>query len=342
MARLSFAEAFAPGIRGAANILSQSILDNAENERKKNEALKAQQEQQNILAQITRGSINAPKLVDGKFIPQGVSYPNQNDLTLQSQLSGQNYGIFQDWQKQNAPEEDEYYAPDFNKSSPTIRQWNKDKRRFEDTGQPNPYYEEPKIKPDFIETNYNGNKQIRREFYKQSDGTVKTVDIPTGFFKETRTTKTEENGKLYEDLDKGYTKELDQRVDKFITSMDILKATQNSTDERGIPYVDPLTGIQYKISKDIARVMVQSGRDQLQNYLDTQGSAQNEKYWKDANREAWDAVQKEGKGDHGVTTWKYIEEDRHNGEISQADFLEARYRFISKWGYDPYQKLRIK
>lgn len=326
-----FLKNFSPNFANTFNTSYRYGLSQQEEERQRREQLKAQQEQQGILSQLMTGT--KPTLsYAGKYAPllqQDVPLNDNQKFGLYSKLTPQNQNAYEYWQKQNEPKKVEY------------EEWNGNKYLKNPDGSVD--FTKPvtkkEIKPDFVETNYVGNRQVRREFYKQDDGTVESVDIPTGFFKETRVEKTDAQGKLYQDLGTDYKKELNQRVDRFLTAQDILAATEKSYKGQGIPYIDPLTGIKYTIDKNTAQGMVESGRNQLQNYLNKQGSAKNENYWKQVNIESWDAIQKEGKGDHGVTTWKSIEEDYANGVIEQADFLEARYRFIAKWGYDPVTKI---
>lgn len=326
----NFLRGFQPNFANNFDTSFRYGLNQKEQERQRKEQEKAQQEQMGILNQLVSGKLQSGSY-RGKFAPLDMSLNQQDQTNLVGRASDDTLQRYKILSEMNTPkmQKVDYEEWDGNK-------YLKNPDGSVDFTKPVTQKEE---KPDFVETDYVGNKQVRREFYKQEDGSVKTVDIPTGFLKDTRTTRSDENGKEYQDLSKDYVKELDQRVDRFITARDMKFAADQTKD--GIPYSDPLTGMKYTITSETANGMVESGKNQLQNYLNTQGNASNKQYWKERNIEAWDAIQKEGKGDHGVTTWKYIEEDRTKGEISQADFLEARYRFIAKWGYDPYQKLRI-
>lgn len=327
MGRLSFSEAFNPYIQNTANLLSRHFMQSGEDERAKAEQLKYQQEQAGILNQLVaggkRGKIDSLSMGTIPFSPQEqtglISQADDNTL--------QRYKLISEMNKPKTQKVD-YEEWDGNK-------YLKNPDGSVDFTKPVTQKEE---KPDFVETDYVGNKQIRREFFKQEDGTVKSVDIPTGFLKDTRTSKQDANGNLYETLHKDYQKELKQRADRFLTARDMKFAADQTKD--GIPYSDPLTGMKYTITSKTANGMVESGKNQLQNYLDNNGGEQNKSYFKNVQLESWDAVQKEGEGDHGVTTWKYIEEDYINGTITDADFLEARYRFIAKWGYDPTTRMR--
>lgn len=107
-----FLQGFQPNFANNFNTSYRYGLAKDEEEKRKQAELQAQldqqRQQQSILAQITRSSINPPQLVNGKYESQGVSYPNASSLGLLSQLSDHNYRIAQDWQKQNTKERKPY------------------------------------------------------------------------------------------------------------------------------------------------------------------------------------------------------------------------------------------
>ena len=105
MKRSTFENILNPYIQNTANLLSRHFMQKGEEERKRKEMLKAEQEQQGIMSQITRGSINPPKLVNGKFEPQGVSYPNAGDFNLRAGLTADNRNLMKYWDELNAPKE---------------------------------------------------------------------------------------------------------------------------------------------------------------------------------------------------------------------------------------------
>lgn len=122
MGRLSFSEAFAPGIRNASNILSQGILNNAEEKRKKKEEEKAQQEQQGILQQLMYGKTvpqfqnnPAPLMNAGQsFTNQQVPLSPQEQFLNYTKLNPVNQNAFEYWNKVNAPQKQDLYQFDGN------------------------------------------------------------------------------------------------------------------------------------------------------------------------------------------------------------------------------------
>lgn len=160
-------------------------LQQQEDEAVKQKALEYDKKQQDILSTLIKGS--TPLEVRGVRLQRPLS---QDEIWQgYAKLSPQNQNTFEFITKQREAElkknEPDYYAPQLGKA-PTIKLFNKKTNRLEDTGQPDPFYKEEEIKPTFVEKGYVGNKEVRREFYKQPDGTYKTVDIPTGFLKETK------------------------------------------------------------------------------------------------------------------------------------------------------------
>ena len=103
----NFLRGFQPTFARSFDTSFKYGIDQQEEERKRKEMLKAEQEQQGIMSQITRGSINPPKLVNGKFEPQGVSYPNAGDFNLRAGLTADNRNLMEYWDKLNAPKEQE-------------------------------------------------------------------------------------------------------------------------------------------------------------------------------------------------------------------------------------------
>jgi len=326
-------------LRGANSTFPQTFgrtfqlgLDQQEEQRKRNELLKAQQEQQGIMSVIINGRLSNA----GDRGMYGISQPTFTPLSPEekslafSKLSSQNQDAIKYYDKLTAPKQKKTV-----KIGDSIYQ---ESPEYENVPVGEPIYTETKkIKPDFVEEEYgSNNEKIRYEFYKNDKGGYDKKEFPLGIYK--RETKKDENGNNYETLSKDYLKELNQRTDKFFTAQDIKKATDLTRG--GVPYVDPLTGVKYTIDSQTAESMVESGKTQLQNYLDMNGSVKNKKYWEDVNNESWNEIKKEGRGDHALTTWKYIEEDYGKGKITEADVLEAKYRFIAKWGFDPTRKFQ--
>lgn len=327
-------------LRGASSTFPQTFgrtfqfgLDQQEEQRKRNELLKAQQEQQGIMSQIIGGQKVTGASYRGQYAPldvQTAPMTAEDKFNLYSRLSPTNQNAIEYYNKLTAPKQQKTVkiGDSIYKESP----------EYENVPVGEPIYTETKeIKPDFVEEEYgNNNEKIRYEFYKNDKGGYDKKEFPLGIYK--RETKKDENGNNYETLSKDYLKELNQRTDKFFTAQDIKKAADLTRG--GVPYVDPLTGVKYTIDSQTASGMVESGKTQLQNYLDMNGSVKNKKYWEDVNNESWNEIKKEGRGDHALTTWKYIEEDYGKGKITEADVLEAKYRFIAKWGFDPTRKFQ--
>ena len=134
----NFLKSFQPTFARSFNTSYRYGLDQQEEERKRKEELKAQKEQQGILSQLMRGTKNIPI---GKRVSQ-VPLTKEEQFLDYSKLSPQNQNAYEWWKKQNAPKQDEYYAPNLSKDLPTIGRWNKTKGTWEDTGQPNPLYKE--------------------------------------------------------------------------------------------------------------------------------------------------------------------------------------------------------
>lgn len=326
-----FLRNFSPNFANTFNTSYRHGLDQQEEERKRQELLKQQQKQQGVLSQLIGGNkIDAS--YRGMYSPLDVTQTplNSNEkFWLYSQLNPTNQNAYEYWQKQNEPQKKDYYQFD-NKLYEKSPDGSIDINKPIATKQDNVAIEQ--FVPAETVKGLEGFKGYKVKVTKKGD------QIQYGQpFKRTRE-GTDENGNVYQTLDKNFQNELKQRTDRFLTALDIKSAADQTTS--GIPYTDPLTGMKYTINSQTADEMVQSGKNQLQNFLDTNGSASNDKYFNDIIQEADNNVKSQGKGDLGVTSWKYIEEDYKKGDISEADFLEARYRFIAKWGYDPTTRLR--
>lgn len=136
-----FLRGFFPASQQSYAYAERNRMMREEEERKKNEQLKAQQEQQGILSQLMTGT--KPTLnYAGKYAPllqQDVPINDNQKFGLYSKLTPQNQNAYEYWQKQNAPD---YNAPILQKDNKTIVRWNNKTGQLEDTGQPNPFYEE--------------------------------------------------------------------------------------------------------------------------------------------------------------------------------------------------------
>ena len=126
-----------------------------ERERQRQEALKAQQEQQGIMQQFMRGTQS--QIVPPKMNAQGTGFENQSqDLTpeqkfgLYSKMTPANQNAVEYWLKQNAP-----------KQQKTVTVGNDvflESSQYENVPTGDKLYSKPEeIKPDFIETDYVGN-----------------------------------------------------------------------------------------------------------------------------------------------------------------------------------------
>lgn len=142
-----FLKNFSPNFTNTFNTSYRYGLSKQEEERKKREELKAQQEQQGILSQLSSG-MNS-QIVPPKMNAQGTGFDVQPQGLNQQQLTNligsasddtlQRYKLLREL---NAPKEKKYSPPILKKDKPTIWQWNETDKKLEDTGQPNPFYEE--------------------------------------------------------------------------------------------------------------------------------------------------------------------------------------------------------
>lgn len=329
-----FLKGFYPAAQQSYGYAERNRMMTEEDERRKREALAFQKQQQGYLSDLIKGTKQSFSY-GGMYSPlveQQVPLTKEEQFGRYTQLSPANQNAYEWWNRQNAPKQ---------KRTVTIgNQIFEESPEYENVPIGEPKYTkptEPKETEEFVDAdtvkgleNFKGYKV---SVTKRGDEVVRYGQP----FKRT-VEKQDGNGNLYETLNKDYLKELKQRADRFLTSVDMKSAADKT--KGGIPYSDPLTGMKYTITSETAGGMVESGKNQLQSFLDNNGSEQNKSYFKNIQLESWDAVTKEGRGDHGVTTWKYVEEDYINGDISDADFLESKYRFIAKWGYDPTTRLR--
>lgn len=145
----NFLRGFQPNFANMFNTSYRTSAIEDERERERQEKLRAQQEQASILSQLFKGTKSVPifenrqvPLMDAgqSFINKEVPLSPQEKFDLRAKLSISNALSFLD--SQNKP--NEYLAPNLGKF-PTIHVWNKTTQKLEDTGQPDPYYEEPLI-----------------------------------------------------------------------------------------------------------------------------------------------------------------------------------------------------
>jgi len=222
--RTTFGDAFSQGIRGAGDILSQSILDKKEIERQKLAKEQLQKEQEFVLGQLLENgngkikpSINPKERVDTFNAPEGLSTVRQ--ARFLSRLTPNNRDIYNDLTKKVELPKNEYINLDYNNKD-AVYGFNKRTNQVEKVQDGNPLYK-PKRTNTATEYNATGEKIIR-EFYE--DGTTK--DIPTGFYK-----KHSGDGKDKFDLDK-FNKTINSFTDEDI-KINKLRAEYNSypTDE---------------------------------------------------------------------------------------------------------------
>ena len=179
MARLSFSEAFAPGIKGAANILSEGILNNAELERKRKE----EEKQQGILQQLIYGNkVPTFKNTPTPFINAGQSFGNQQvplspqeQFSAYSQLNPANQNAYEYWQKQNAPKEVKPHT-NINYSGENILGFNPNTDKIESLGK-NPNYEPDIPKSAFIKDEVIGDKIRALKGYEDPNADTKDPNV---------------------------------------------------------------------------------------------------------------------------------------------------------------------
>jgi len=189
--RRTFIESFSPYLQNTANILSESILNRKELERQQIEKQKSQREQASILSQLMNGGyrnkvqpqINPKERIDAFNAPDGLS--TQRQAGLFSRITPQNYGIYKDWQKENAPKEKKPHTYlNFDKPE-GIYGLNPETDKYELVQPYNPLYKAPEEEPIWKGEGVVGNKKIYRKIFENADGTQRVEDIDTGFYKET-------------------------------------------------------------------------------------------------------------------------------------------------------------
>ena len=342
----NFLRGFQPTFARSFDTSFKYGIDQQEEECKRKEMLKAEQEQQGILSQLIAGQ--SSQIVPPKMNAQGTGFDVQpQDMSLQEQsgLIGkadnntlQRYKLIREL---NAPKEDEYYAPRYDKDSPTIHRYNITKARDEDTGQPNPNYK-PEIDPEFETVQANTVKgyenypsDYKIKFTKKGD-VVTDMTIP---FHPTTTSVNINTGDSSEKLDPDYKNILDGYV-KEITYLDGLLSHEGDLPGGKFQTYNKLGVKEDKLKREQVEKAVDNKRKELKYTVESNGGEAIVHY--NSVKERVIETLKDRRQEE-PTIWGNIWDGYRNDKTDKKDaawLMTQRYDFIADYGYDPIAKFQ--
>ena len=334
MARLSFGEAFAPGIKGAADQLSDYFVKNAEDKRKKAEEEKAQREQASILSQLIGGGYPnkvQPSQQIGAQLPQQEGLSPQHQGRLLSRLTTDNYNKYQDWQKQNTPKQQE-----------TVKVGNNlylENPNIKNMPYGDPIFTEPqtKVTEDFIDAgSIDGLEQfkdykVNRIVTENPDGT-KTVKYGQPFTWKKQNININ-NGDGSTDL----SKETTAILNKYQKDQQDLMAKLEAVKKGESVYETTPWGFKTVVSAQDLTTKLSSLNTQYQQFLKNNVDVETLSDW---NNLKGTFVQNNPQSE--PTIWNTILQNYKNGNKDEAWFKEQIHLFTSEYGYNPLSKFGYK
>lgn len=312
-----------------------------ERQRQEQEKLKAQQEQQGILEQLTNGKLQGGSY-RGKFAPLDMSLNLQDQTNLISRADDNTLQRYKLISEMNKPQSDEYLAPVLDKDLKTIHRYNKTKGVFEDTQQLNPLYKEDVptsfevVKANTIKGYENYPDDYTVQLTKKGDEITGQTQPHTMRQQSINISTGQEYNKLDTDTEK--------LLNNWTTELNGLRAllTHAPDDNGKYRIYDKLgqdTGIRY--TPEQVQKAINDKNAELENFLNVNGGVAISDYRGYKSRAETDPKIQGKKNSQQASLWNNIYQDyikSLDDEKDDAWLMTQKYAFIKDYGVDPIMK----